>query len=777
MSQWGVEPGRGPVAPGHRGPRPTLPVRLLIGLLVLEVVVFLVSTIPGVRSEPGFDPLLDGWLQGAGYVTAAAVAAYRPLTSAVDRPVWAWLAAGLAARALGFVLFLSYVRYQDPLPYPSVADVAWLAMYVLMFAGLVALARRRARRLSTSLVLDALVGILAASALAVALLYRTVLGLVEPGTPSSVVAVNLAYPVLDLALLVVFIGVLLAYEFRPPPAAWVLAAGVVGFAVVDAIFVYQSAAGTFRPGTILSSASLVVMALVAVSGWLPGEARAGRREPLPSVVLPGLFALVCLGLLVVATQQQTPVLGVALAGIGVAVAIARTGLAFRAVRSLAEHRREARTDELTGLGNRRAFNEVLERAMARRAPDRRLALLVVDLDDFKAVNDSLGHHYGDELLRLAAPRLQQAVRSGDVVARIGGDEFAVLLADADSALAVRIAQRLRAGFRRPFPLGPRSWVIAPSVGIALAPDDGNDPVELLQHADLAMYEAKATRSGQALFSRQLHPSGRKRLETTERLRHALRGGEIVVHYQPMVSLRTGEVTGVEALARWEHPEEGLVLPSGFLQQMESGGLMPQLTAAVLQQALRQNAAWHAQGRSLTLAVNLSVTNLLDPYFPDQVVDLLGGHQLPAGTLELELTEDLFMADPVRARAAIRRLLDAGVSLVVDDYGTGFSSLGYLRDLHDIRGLKLDRSFVGPMTTDPRAAAIVESTINLAHALGMHVVAEGVETDPVRARLADLGCELAQGFLFCPAMPADQVPLDSRELPGPVRLGGGDSGRR
>ena len=371
------------------------------------------------------------------------------------------------------------------------------------------------------------------------------------------VAVNLAYPVLDLALLVVFIGVLLAYEFRPPPAAWVLAAGVVGFAVVDAIFVYQSAAGTFRPGTILSSASLVVMALVAVSGWLPGEARAGRREPLPSVVLPGLFALVCLGLLVVATQQQTPVLGVALAGIGVAVAIARTGLAFRAVRSLAEHRREARTDELTGLANRRAFNEVLERAMARRAPDRRLALLVVDLDDFKAVNDSLGHHYGDELLRLAAPRLQQAVRSGDVVARIGGDEFAVLLADADSALAVRIAERLRAGFRRPFPLGPRSWVIAPSVGIALAPDDGNDPVELLQHADLAMYEAKATRSGQALFSRQLHPSGRKRLETTERLRQALARRRdrraLPAAWSRSAPARS---TGVEALARWEHPEDG-----------------------------------------------------------------------------------------------------------------------------------------------------------------------------------------------------------------------------
>jgi len=677
----------------------------------------------------------------------------------VDRAIWGWLAAAVTARAVGFVLFLAVVRRQQPPPYPSVADVAWLAMYVLMLAGLVELARRRAHRLSTMLVLDAAVGVLAAAALAVALLYRTVVSLAAPGIPTDAVMVSLAYPVLDLMLLVVFVGVLLAYEWHPPPAAWLLAAGVIGFAIVDGIFVYQSAEGVFRPGTPLSSISLVVMGLVAVAGWLPGHTHTERREPMPNVVLPGIFAFVCLALLIFATQSEVPVLGVVLAAAGVTVAIARTGLSFRAVRSLAEHRREARTDELTGLANRRAFNETLQRTLARRPDDRRLALLVVDLDDFKAVNDSLGHHYGDELLRLAAPRIQQAVRSGDVVARIGGDEFAVLLADAEGPLAVRIAERLRAGFRRPFTLGSRSLVIAPSVGIALVPDDGREPVELLQHADLAMYEAKATRSGHALFSSAQHPVGRMRLETTERLRRAIHGGEMVVHYQPQVSLRTGEVTGVEALVRWKHPESGLVPPSGFLHQVESGGLMPLLTAVVLQQAVRQAAAWSAAGRRLTMAVNLSVSNLLDPRFPDQLVDLLAGAGLPHGTLELELTEDLFMADPARARAAIARLQDAGVSLVVDDYGTGFSSLGYLRDLRDIRGLKLDRSFVTRMDADPRAAAIVESTINLAHALGMHVVAEGVETTLVRDRLADLGCELAQGYLFAVPLPADQLELD------------------
>jgi EAL domain-containing protein (putative c-di-GMP-specific phosphodiesterase class I) len=201
-----------------------------------------------------------------------------------------------------------------------------------------------------------------------------------------------------------------------------------------------------------------------------------------------------------------------------------------------------------------------------------------------------------------------------------------------------------------------------------------------------------------------------------------------------------------------------VLPARFLQQVESGGLMPLLTAVVLEQAIRQAAAWHAAGRRLTMAVNLSVTNLLDPHFPDQVVGLLSASGLPPGTLELELTEDLFMADPARARTAIARLLEAGVSLVVDDYGTGFSSLGYLRDLRDIQGLKLDRSFVTNMDTDGRAHAIVESTINLARALGMHVVAEGVETALVRDRLTALGCDLAQGYLFGLPLPADELNL-------------------
>jgi diguanylate cyclase (GGDEF)-like protein len=756
-----VEPER--TSHGFRSSRTA---QVLLALLVLEVVAFAVTTVPGIRSAPGFDPIVDGWLQGAGYVTAAALAVLRPLISTVDRTIWRWLAAAVVARAFGFVLFLGFVRLQDPPPYPSLADAGWLSMYLFMLVGLVGLTRLRTLRLSTTLLLDGAVGALAASAVAVAVLYPAVLMLSAPGTPAGIVAVNLAYPVLDLAIFVVVVGLLMILEWQAPPAVWALATGIAGFAVVDCVFVYLSATGGFRPGTLLQSFSLALMGLVAAAGWLRGRPRARRRDPLPNVVLPALFALVCLGLLIYATREHVPGLGVGLAAAGVAVAIARTALTFRAVRSLAEHRREARTDELTGLANRRSFNESLARATGGRRVDHGLAVLILDLDDFKVVNDTLGHHYGDELLRLVAPRLRQAVRSDDIVARIGGDEFAVLLPGADAERAAQVAERLRAGFRRPFRLGPRAQSISASVGIALAPEDGADPVELLQHADLAMYEAKTSRTGQARYRQAMHPSGRLRMETTERLRRAIRAGELVLHYQPQVSLRTGMVVGVEALVRWQHPEAGLVPPSGFLPQAESGGLMPMFTRAVLEKAIRQGAVWHGQGTPVTVAVNLSVTNLLDPQFPDQVVGLLSDARLPGEALELELTEDLFMADPPRARAAVRALLDAGVSLVIDDYGTGYSSLGYLRDLRDIRGLKLDRSFVTNLDADHRAEAIVESTVNLAHSLGMAVVAEGVETAVVRDRLASFGCELAQGFLFSPAVPAEEVVFGVLDLARP-----------
>lgn len=351
--------------PGHAAPPRS--VQVLVVALALQVLVFSVSTVPGIRTTREFIPLLDGWLQGAAYATAAALAVVPLGTSAAGRTVWRWFAGAVALRALGFVLFLGVVRWQQPRSVPSVADLAWLAMYAAVLGGLVSLARIRARRWSVPLVLDGLVGALAASAVVVTLLYPTLRALSVPGTRTAELVVDLAYPVLDLAVIVVLVGVLVAFEWRPPPAVWGLAAGTAGFAVIDTVYVYQSATDTFRPGTPLPSGALAAMVLVALAGSLPQAPRPAPREPLPSVVVSAVFALVCLGVLVFATRAHgVPVLGVGLSGAGVAAAIALTGLSFRAVRAVAQHQREARTDELTGLPNRRAFNEALERVLAAR---------------------------------------------------------------------------------------------------------------------------------------------------------------------------------------------------------------------------------------------------------------------------------------------------------------------------------------------------------------------------------------------------------------------------
>jgi diguanylate cyclase (GGDEF)-like protein len=743
-------------------------VRALQAALLIAILAFSISTYPGVRTGLGFNVVLDGWLQGGGYVAAAALAMWKPIRDARQRGVWLYIGAGLAARALAFVLYFAVVRRQRPIPYPSVADAGWLAMCVLVLVALLALSRADFPRLSLTLILDGAVGAIAASAIAVALLRDTVTAGATSGGNIARLVTNLAYPLSDLTLLLVIIAMLMAHRWRPPPAVWALAVGVAGFAVNDSVFLYQVTEGTFRPGTPLSALSLIATGVIACAPWLPAtHSTATTRDSVPGLLLPGAFALACLGLLLYATQRTVPLLSVLLAGLGVAVAITRTGLSFRVARSVAEHKREARTDELTRLANRRGFNEAFSEALAARPAGDRLALLILDLDNFKAVNDTLGHHHGDDLLVQVAARLHPALRSGDLLARIGGDEFAVLVEGAGSELAGHVAERLRATLRRPFLVATRELDVSVSIGIALYPDDAQNPVAMLQHADLAMYDAKQTRSGQTQYSAAHHLTGRQRVDEIDTLRRALAANEFVLHYQPQVSLATGSTLGVEALVRWQQPSGGLVPPAAFLPQIERGGLMRPLTRQVLSQAVRQAALWHQAGRTLTVSVNLSVTDLLDPSLPEQVAYLLESFALPGRHLELELTEDLFMADPARARKVLTALLKLDIALVVDDYGTGYSSLGYLRDLREIRGLKLDRSFITRLDTDDRAAAIVESTITLGHALGLKVVAEGVETEAVRDRLAELGCPVAQGYLFARPMPAAELPSDPIAMAQPA----------
>ena len=432
-------------------------------------------------------------------------------------------------------------------------------------------------------------------------------------------------------------------------------------------------------------------------------------------------------------------------------------VALRSTRLVQKLGYDAGHDSLTGLVNRRGLYTDGQSRLAK-APGRRRALLLLDLDKFKEVNDSLGHHAGDQLLVEVAARLRGQLRGADLLARLGGDEFAILLEDAGYDEAASVAENLRVTLAEPFTTPAGSSAVgrltlhsSVSIGIALFPDNGPDLSSLLRKADIAMYKAKISGEGHHVYSGTDDADGATRLRTVDELQTAMTTNQFVMHYQPKVDLLTGGVHSVEALVRWDHPTRGLLQPDSFIALVEASGLMRAMTKRVLEMSLDQAALWQAQGRDLTIAVNLSASSLVDAGLPDEVFAMLASRGVPPGALQLEITEEFLMADHDRARSILTRIRDGGVQISVDDFGTGYSSLGRLREM-PIDELKLDRSFVLPMTDDPRAAALVASTIDLAHSLGLRMVAEGVENNVAYAELKRLGCDQAQGFLVSRPVP-------------------------
>jgi diguanylate cyclase (GGDEF)-like protein len=729
---------------------------LLVGacaVLVTGVAVFAVSVLPGVRAHPGYNVALDGWLSDGLYVLATVIVGLRAVLRRRDRLAWAVLAAGMASYTAGNIYYFVAQRDLLVVPIPSLADYLWLAFYPCAYVFVVLHLRRQVTHFQLGVWLDGAVAALGAAALAAAY----VLGLVVTDTSGSAatVATNLAYPLGDLVLLTMIVGVFGLSGWRVAPMWWLAGAGMAAFAAADAVYLFDASRNAYHPGTWLDLMWDVGLALLAVAAVRRDAAATERRmDGWTALLVPFLFSLLSVALLAVSSRTRLPMTAVVLAAATLLVAVTRTGLTFREVRQLADTRRLARTDDLTGLPNRRHFHAAVTTAVAERG-DTEVAVLMMDLDRFKEINDSLGHHVGDELLTLLGPRLRGVLAEHDLLARLGGDEFGVLLPDAGAERAAAVAGQLLSALRSPFDLAGVSLHVEASMGIALCPTHAEGVTGLLQHADLAMYSAKSAHAGYAFSQTEMEGADRLRLETLEDLRGALDRDELILHYQPKLDLRTEEVTGVEALVRWQHPTRGLLYPDEFLPLAERSGLMRRLTVTVLDSALRQVDAWRHEGRALTVAVNLSTSNLLDTQLPDQVEMLLTALDLPSRLLELEITETVLMTDPVRALEVLRGLRALGVRLAVDDYGTGYSSLSYLQDL-PVDDLKLDRSFVMRSETDPRSAAIVRSTIALAHSLDMQIIAEGVESAAVLSRLAQAGCDIAQGYHIARPQPAEQL---------------------
>ena len=718
-------------------------VRWACVLVLILNVPYCVLLLPVVRPDGGFDPVVDQWLNG---LADAAIIVAILLVAGLNRATragWLSIAAAMVAALLASLLWYSYYRSRPTTTGLTWSDLGWLAFYVLLFLGMVLLLRTRIRRMWAGLWFDGLVAGLTAAAVAVAYVPGA-----DPAQALERTGFAGLYPVGDLMLFGLGAAALAMLGRARDLTWWLLCAAFVVFAVSDWVYAEQLARGDYVVGGPLELGWQIPRLALLGAALASLRTRGGgptTPDGLRVLAVPGACALAALGLLFHAATASVPVTATVLALAAGVAAVGRTALTVGEVRMLADAMRQARTDDLTGLANRRHFYDALRRG-GDDALHRPCAVVLVDLDRFKEVNDSLGHQAGDQLLRQVSERLTATVGGLGLLARLGGDEYALLMDGAGEDDARRTASRIQADLAAPFRIGAASVVIGGSIGIALAPQHARDSQELLQMADLAMYAAKASRRGTEVYDEDRDGSGRYRLERITELREAIGSQQLVLHYQPQLDLRSGRVTGVEALVRWQHPVHGLLGPQHFVDLAESAGLMGRLTSWVLDEALAQCGRWRRDGLDLRVAVNVSPSVVVDQAFPGDVEALLAHHAVPGRALALEVTEELLMDNRERTVNALVLLRRLGVRVSIDDYGTGYSSLAYLKDL-PVTELKLDRSFVASMNASPRSAAIVHSTVNLAHALGLDLVAEGVEDVATLDALVAAGCDLVQGYLL------------------------------
>ena len=687
-------------------------------------------------------------------VLAAAAVLIRALRRRQDRGAWIALAVGLAANAAGGSILAAH---DGALAFPSVADALLLAFFPAALVAGVLFARARLCRFSAALWVDGAIALLGAAAVVTQVLGGIVLADTGSAWQS---AVALAFPMGDVLLLVMVV-VALTLRGARASAVWVaLAGGILMRAAADAVHVWASVGGSAQ-ANLVPLLGIGSMVLVAVAAWLPEPPRRDVSfDGLRTLVTPSLLGLVAGALLIADHFHRSNDAAIVLAGATLVAVLARMVLTFVENRALQASRELALTDELTGLANRRLFLERLNDALGPDASEP-LAVAMVDLDRFKELNDTLGHHAGDRLLAQLGPRLRSVVGEAGLVARLGGDEFALLLPGAGLARATELGRRVAVALQRPFSIDGLEVVMDASIGVALCPVDGVDAEALIQRADVAMYQAKESRTGFQAYDPSRDRHSRERLALMGELRRALERDELILHYQPKVNLATGLVDGVEALVRWQHPVHGLRGPGAFLPHAEHTALMRPLTLHVLKTALRQLAVWRTEGLDIHVAVNLAVQNLLDLRTPGQVAHMLACYGLTPDRLTLEVTESLMLHDPQRAGEVLSDLSALGVGLALDDFGTGYSSLEHLKRL-PVDELKIDKSFVMSMDRDPADRAIVASTAALGRSLGLRVVAEGVESEDAWRSLESFGCDFAQGYYLSRPLPADAATRLIRE---------------
>ncbi len=725
-----------------------------------------------VHPQGWFWTFFVNWVIDGFEVLVAVMCLLRAVFGGTIRPVALTLGLGLLAWSFGDVLFSVQTLGGGNPPTPSWDDALYLVFYPLTYVGVILLLRMEVREVPLATWLDGVVAGLGAASLTAAFVFETIVRSIG-GSPAEV-ATNLAYPVGDLVLVALVVGALTVLPTWRNPQLLVLALGCGLLAVGDTMYLFQSSAGTYQVGTLLDATWPVAMVLMSGAVWLRSAPAAAAAAPQTvQFVVPTVAAACGLAVLFEGALGHVGPVAATLALLTLVAVMGRSLLYFSALRRLTKSReREAMTDELTGLGNRRYLTNMLDNLFVR-GETGHLALLLIDLDHFKEINDSFGHQVGDRILAMLGSRLGDALATSDTLVRLGGDEFGVVLTGESARRPTIVAERLTTELEYPFALEVANLHVSASIGIAIVPDHAGTASELLRCADVAMYRAKSSHRPFDVYE-VATDTGLSRIKRVEKFRNAMDSNALELYYQPQFDVRTGLVPAVEALLRWPQSGEDVLLPADFIPLAEEAGLMKPVAEWVLEAALAQCAQWHAAGNPVNISVNLSTTNLLDIDLPDRIRFLLARHRLGAEVLVLELTETTLMNDWRRSRDIVQRLHNLGLTVSVDDFGTGYSSLAYLSELA-IGEIKIDRAMVERLsaTSNRKDEAIVRATIELGHSLGVRVIAEGVEDAKTLELLASFGCDLVQGYFLGRPQPAGELvfpspqprPLNVRELSG------------
>lgn len=674
-----------------------------------------------------------------------------------DRAVWALLAAGASAYCGAYAVLFLVSMGEGGGPFGlNYSDLVSLAFFPLCHAGVLLLTRRRVDAWDPRAVLDGAVVSLATAAAATAAAAHLMPDLFARQSLDALYAT--AYPIGTSTLVAAVLCGLVVVRFAMDEVWTLLLAAFVVMGAGQTVYAMRSSDGTFAFGTPLDAVYTAGPLLLALAAWARTDAAPRTRGSSSRTVMVLTAGATVLALVVLLDRDpRLPLPAVALAGLAVLAAVARTVLFLRQDELLELRTRQALTDGLTGLPNRRALlAHLAERLTGDLTGDRASTLLLVELQRVRGVNDALGRDAGDQLLQEVAARLLSAVPPEGLVVRLGGDEFGLVLPGGVEP-SLRVAQRLQTLLERPVQLAGSEVVVGARCGLAAVcgePTAGG-ALELLRRADVAMFRGRQAAGRVQVWDRAMDDAARDQLVLSADLRAALvDAGQLVVHLQLQCEPRTGRIETAEALVRWQHPTRGLLAPAAFLPVAESAGLLSALTTIVLETSLHHQALLRRAGHDVAIAVNIGASDLLDPRFPSRVAQALDRHGVVPGALRLEVTETVVLADPAKAARSLALLAGIGVGLSLDDYGTGLSSLTYLREL-PVDELKIDRSFVTDLLTSRASRLITTSTVELAHALGLRVVAEGVEDEPTQQALAELGCDLVQGY-----HPGRPVPVEA-----------------